>query len=117
MFRIKEDLMAGKDVYEVNDQTFDTEVLGSDVPVLVDFWAPWCGPCQALAPIIETVATEQQGTVKVCKVNVDESPNIAARFGIRSIPTIYLFKKGQPIGQLVGNVPKGAIMEFLKRAS
>jgi len=108
--------MAGKNVYEVTDQTFDSEVIKSNIPVLVDFWAVWCGPCQALTPTIESVATEQEGKVKVCKVNVDENPNVAARYGIRSIPTIFLFKGGQNIGQLIGNVPKGAINEFLKRA-
>ena len=108
--------MAGKNVYEVTDQTFDSEVIKSNIPVLVDFWAVWCGPCQALTPTIESVATEHEGKVKVCKVNVDENPNVAARYGIRSIPTIFLFKGGQTIGQLIGNVPKGAINEFLKRA-
>lgn len=108
--------MAGKNVYEVSDQTFDSEVTNSTIPVLVDFWATWCGPCQALTPTIEEVATELAGRIKVCKVNVDDNPNVAARFGIRSIPTIYLIKGGQTIGQLIGNVPKGAIMELLKKA-
>ncbi len=108
--------MAGKNVYEVTDQTFETEVIQSNVPVLVDFWAAWCGPCQALGPTIESVADEQAGRVKVCKINVDDNPGVAAKFGIRSIPTIYLFKNGQNLGQLVGNVAKGAINEFLKKA-
>lgn len=108
--------MAGKNIHTVTDQSFDSEVLKSEVPVLVDFWAAWCGPCLALTPTIESVADEQAGRIKVCKVNVDENPNIAAKFGIRSIPTIYLFKNGQNLGQLVGNVPKGAINEFLKKA-
>lgn len=108
--------MAGKNVCEVTDQTFETEVIQSNVPVLVDFWAAWCGPCQALGPTIESVADEQAGRVKVCKINVDDNPGVAAKFGIRSIPTIYLFKNGQNLGQLVGNVAKGAINEFLKKA-
>jgi len=108
--------MAGKNVYEVSDQTFDSEVLKSGTPVLVDFWAAWCGPCQALGPTIETVAAEYEGRVKVCKVNVDDNPNVAARYGIRSIPTIFLFRGGQNVGQLVGNVPKAVIAELLKKA-
>lgn len=108
--------MAGKNIHEVTDQNFETEVIRSNVPVLVDFWAAWCGPCQALTPTIESVADEQAGRIKVCKLNVDENPNVAAKFGIRSIPTIYLFKDGQNLGQLVGNVPKGVINEFLKKA-
>lgn len=107
--------MAGN-VLEVSDASFGEEVLESATPVLVDFWAAWCGPCKALAPTIETVANEYSGRVKVCKVDVDNSPNIASRYGIRSIPTILFFKGGQNVGQLVGNVPKGAIDELLKRA-
>ncbi len=108
--------MAGKNIHEVTDQNFEAEVIQSSVPVLVDFWAAWCGPCMALTPTMEVVADEQAGKIKVCKVNVDENPGVAARFGIRSIPTIYLFKNGQNLGQLVGNVPKGVIAEFLKKA-
>lgn len=107
--------MAGQNVVEVTDQTFATEVLQSSTPVLVDFWAAWCGPCMALAPTIEEVADSNQGSVKVCKVNIDENPNTAAQFGVRSIPTILLFKGGKNVGQLVGNVPKQLIEEFIKR--
>lgn len=107
--------MAGQNVVEVTDQTFTTEVLQSNTPVLVDFWAAWCGPCLALAPTIEEVADSNQGNVKVCKVNIDENPNTAAQFGVRSIPTILLFKGGKNVGQLVGNVPKQLIEEFIKR--
>jgi thioredoxin 1 len=107
--------MAGQNIVEVTDGNFQNEVLQSPTPVLVDFWAEWCGPCRALAPTIEQVATERAGSVKVCKVDVDGSPNTAAQFGIRSIPTILLFSGGQPVGQLVGNVPKGAIDELLKK--
>jgi len=107
--------MAGANVFEVTDANFQTEVLQADKPVLVDFWAAWCGPCRALGPTIEAIAGEQAEKVKVCKVDVDGSPNTAAQFGIRSIPTILFFKGGQQVGQLVGNVPKGAIEDMLSK--
>lgn len=100
----------------INDATFQKEVLESDGPVLVDFWAEWCGPCRALAPTIETVANANVGKLKVCKLDVDSSPTVASRFGIRSIPTILLFKDGQNVGSLVGNVPKSAIEDLVKKA-
>jgi len=105
--------MAGN-LIEVTDANFQQEVLESQTPVLVDFWAAWCGPCKALAPTIEAVANEQAGKVKVCKVDVDANPNTAGQFGIRSIPTVILFKGGKQAGQLVGNLPKAAIDDFLK---
>ena len=103
-------------VIEVNDSNFQTEVLQSDLPVVVDFWAAWCGPCRSLAPTVETFASEQVGNVKVCKLDVDSSPNTAGQFAIRSIPTLLFFKGGQNVGQLVGNVPKQAIEELVAKA-
>jgi thioredoxin 1 len=107
--------MAGQNVVEVNDTNFQAEVLQSETPVMVDFWAAWCGPCRALASTVDEVATAYAGRVKVCKLDVDGSPNTAAQYGIRSIPTILFFKAGQQAGQLVGNVPKGAIDEVMKK--
>ncbi len=106
--------MAGN-VLEVNDSNFKQEVLDSGTPVLVDFWAAWCGPCRALAPTVEAVATEQAGNLKVCKVDVDSSPNVAGQFAIRSIPTLLLFRGGENVGQLIGNVPKSAIDDLIAK--
>lgn len=105
--------MASEKVKHVNDGTFDMEVLRSALPVLVDFWAPWCSPCKALAQTIEKIATERDGKVVVCKVNVDESPETSAKYGIRGIPTIILFKGGKVANQITGNVPKAQIDALL----
>lgn len=91
---------------EITEQTFESEVLNQPGPVMVDFWAPWCAPCRHLAPIVEELAGEYEGRVSFAKVNTDESPNIAARYGIFSIPTLIVFKNGQPVKQLVGLRPK-----------
>lgn len=105
--------MASDIIKVVDDSTFDSVVLSSKIPVLVDFWAPWCGPCRALAPTVEKIAEEKQGTVLVCKVNVDDSPEVSAKFGIRGIPTLMYFKNGQMVNQITGNVPKGQIDAML----
>jgi thioredoxin 1 len=91
---------------EVNDANFQTEVLTSDKPVLVDFWAVWCGPCKMIAPIVEEMAKEYDGKLKVTKMDVDANPRTAMQYGIRSIPTLMIFKGGQVVEQIVGAVPK-----------
>ncbi len=97
--------MADGNTIDVTDAEFQSVVLESDVPVLVDFWAPWCGPCKMAAPVLEKVAGEYDGQVKICKVNVDEERQIATQYGIMSIPTMYLFKDGQMVDQITGVTP------------
>jgi thioredoxin 1 len=93
--------------------TFDKDVLESTIPVLVDFWAPWCGPCRAIAPSVDAIAEEFSGKAKVYKVNVDEQPEIASRYGVQSIPTLTIFKDGKVADQIVGSQPKAAIAQKL----
>jgi thioredoxin 1 len=95
----------------VTQETFEAEVLRATMPVLVDFWAAWCAPCRMVAPLVDEIAGERAEQLKVAKVDVDESPQIATRFGIMSIPTLILFKDGQPVEQMVGYVPKDRLME------
>jgi thioredoxin 1 len=102
-------------ITEVKTATFDAEVLQSEIPVLVDFWAPWCGPCKALNPIVHKVADEVEGKAKIVKVNIDESPEIAGQYSIMSIPTLLLFVKGKVSEQLIGLVQKDKIMDKLNK--
>jgi len=107
--------MAGLGVLEVSDATFDQEVLRSEQPVLVDFWAVWCGPCKAIAPIVDSLAATYAGKLKVAKVNVDENGATPSRYGIRGIPTLLLFKGGKVADQIVGYVPQDVIEEKVQR--
>ena len=102
-----------ENLFEFTDQNFENDVEQSETPVLIDFWAVWCGPCKAIAPVIEEIANEYQGKVKVGKVDVDQNQNIAMKYGIRSIPTILIMKKGEVINQIVGAVPKTNITDML----
>ena len=100
-------------VFEFTVGSFDSDVLQSDLPVLVDFWAEWCGPCKSIAPVIEEIAVEYKGKVRVGKVDVDQHNQIAMQFGVRSIPTLLILKEGKVVKQLVGAVPKNNITELL----
>ena len=101
---------------KVTDASFEADVLKSSEPVVVDFWAEWCGPCKMTGPSLEEIATEMQGKVKIAKVNVDENPGVAGKLGIRSIPTLMLFKDGKLAAQKVGAAPKGELVKWINSA-
>jgi thioredoxin 1 len=103
------------DVQEVGDSSFDAEVLKSPLPVLVDFWAPWCGPCKAIGPVVADLAKEYAGRLKVVKVNVDDHPQSPSRYGVRGIPNLILFKDGQVRDQIVGAVPKAQLVKAISQ--
>ncbi|HYO59684.1 thioredoxin [Archangium sp.] len=107
--------MAGADVMNIGDADFDKEVLKSDQPVLVDFWATWCAPCRAIAPAIEELAAQYKGKVKVAKIDIDNNQQVAEQYGIRSIPTLLIFKNGTVAGTIVGALPKAKIEAALQK--
>tara|TARA_Y100001935_G_scaffold242853_1_gene233680 strand:+ start:3445 stop:3771 length:327 start_codon:yes stop_codon:yes gene_type:complete len=100
-------------IVQVTDASFDSEVLQSDLPVLVDYWAEWCGPCKMIAPVLNEVAEEYSGKVKIAKLNIDESPDTPPKYGIRGIPTLMIFKKGEVEATKVGAISKSQLMEFI----
>jgi thioredoxin 1 len=108
--------MASENVSAFTDSNFDREVLESEIPVLVDFWATWCAPCKQIAPTIDTIADEYSGKIKVGKVNVDENQSTPGKYGVRGIPTIILFKNGVAIDQIVGQVPKSQLDALIAKA-
>jgi len=105
-----------ENVMEFDDQNFDSDVLEAGMPVLVDFWAVWCGPCKAIAPIVGEVANDYSGKVRVGKIDVDSNNQVARRYGIRSIPTLLLFSGGEVVDQVIGNVAKASIESMLSKA-
>lgn len=102
-------------ITHVGDGNFESEVIRSDLPVLIDFWAPWCGPCKSIAPVIEELAKEYAGKLKVAKLNVDENPTTPSQYGVRGIPNLIILKQGQVKEQLVGAVPKTRLVEAIER--
>jgi len=102
---------------KVDNDNFQSEVLNSDIPAVVDFWAEWCGPCKMIGPSLEEISEEMAGSVKITKLNIDENPDLAAQFGVRSIPTLLLFKNGEPASMQVGAKPKSALADWIKSSS
>jgi thioredoxin 1 len=108
--------MASENIIEVTDSNFQTEILGSKLPVLVDFWAVWCAPCRAIAPHVEALAKDYEGRVRVAKCDTDSATGVATEYDIRSIPTLLVFKEGKVVGQVVGAVPRAKIEDLIKKA-
>lgn len=106
--------MAGG-VKEISDSSFDGDVLKSDIPCVVDFWAPWCGPCKSIAPILEEIAAEFQGKIKILKMNVDDNPKTPSQYKVRGIPNLIFFKGGQVVDQIVGAVPKDQLLAAINK--
>ena len=107
--------MASERIGEIGADTFGDAVLGSELPVLVDFWAPWCGPCLAVTPVLEQLAEEHAGRVRLVKVNIDQHEELAFRYGVTSIPSFILFRRGEVVDRMLGAMPKAAFREFLTR--
>ena len=105
------------DVMELSDKEFESEVLQATVPVLVDFWAPWCGPCRMIAPLVDELARENAGSLKVAKVNIDNSPNVATQYGVTAIPTLIVFKNGEVVDRFLGIQPKHRLQEAIDQAA
>lgn len=108
--------MASANITHVSDSNFDGEVLKSSTPVLVDFWAPWCGPCKAIAPVLDELADDYAGRLKIVKLNVDDNPDTPARYNVRGIPNLLIIKGGQVKDQIVGAVPKGHLVKAVDQA-
>lgn len=102
---------------KIDNSNFQSDVLGAQGPVVVDFWAEWCGPCKMIAPALEELSEELGDSVTIAKVNIDENPDIAAQFGVRSIPTLYMFKGGEMVDQMVGAAPKGKLSDWIKNTT
>ena len=109
-------IIASDKVVQLTDDSFESEVKQSSVPVLIDFWASWCAPCKAIGPVVDQLADEFEGQVKICKLNVDENPATPGQFGVRGIPTLILFKDGEVVDQVVGAVPKNQLEGLIKKA-
>ena len=101
-------------VLTINDKSFETEVLNSELPVLIDFWAEWCGPCKEIAPILDEINNEMDDKIKIVKLNIDKNPNIPNKYGVQSIPTLIIFKKGEIVGTKVGNCLKSELISWIK---
>lgn len=102
---------------KIDNSNFQSDVLQADVPVVVDFWAEWCGPCKMIAPSLDEIAAEMAGQVKIAKLNIDENPELAAQFGVRSIPTLLMFKNGEVAANMVGAAPKSRLAEWIKTSA